>query len=355
MLLDGVHVPLTTPFYPDGRVYLRKLEHNVRRYSLTPVNGLIALGEGSEAAALSDAEQREVLRTVADTAAAEKVLIATLNQPGCEPALQLAQHAAAERFDVLLLAPPAQWSDNIAALTTWFQVLADRAPLPCLLGSRCGHTAIPLDLLAGMAAHANVLGVLEQSTHISRVAGLRTATLAVQREVKTTVTFTAATGRMLQPVLAAPAPMQGGFVSASSLATGAAVAGGMAVLETPVAPALRTRTKQVGTQIVWAYATDATEALRAGANGIATPAAASVPQAVFEIWAAWKDGDTSLMHEKQARVAAVETLLAGGGAPMLKAGAELSGYFGGRPRLPLVAPTAAERDLLTAALHGMRS
>ena len=58
MLLDGVHIPLTTPFYPDGRVYLRKLEHNVRRYSLTPVNGLAALTGISETEMLSDTERR---------------------------------------------------------------------------------------------------------------------------------------------------------------------------------------------------------------------------------------------------------------------------------------------------------
>jgi len=28
MLLHGIFPPITTPFYPDGRVYLKKLEHN---------------------------------------------------------------------------------------------------------------------------------------------------------------------------------------------------------------------------------------------------------------------------------------------------------------------------------------
>ncbi len=355
MLLDGIHVPLLTPFYPDGRVYLRKLEHNVRRYSLTPVSGLIALGGASEAAALSDAEQRDILQTVAGTAAAEKVLTATLNQAGCEPALRLADHAAALRFDVLLLAPPPQWVGKSEAIATWFGVLADRAPLPCLLADRCGDAGIEVDMLAELAAHPNVLGVLEESMHISRVADLRAATAGVRREATTTITFSAATGRMLQPALAAAAAPQGGFVSAASLTTGAAVAGSVAVQEAPTQPVLRTRSKQVGSQILWAHAADATEALRAGAAGIATPVAAAVPQAVFEIWAAWKDGDASLMREKQERVAAVEPALLAGGAPLLKSGAELSGYFGGRPRLPLVAPNAAERDELASALYGMRS
>jgi len=59
MLIDGIHIPLTVPFYRDGNSYLRKLEHNAGRYSLTPAAGLVVLGPGSEASALSDEETNE--------------------------------------------------------------------------------------------------------------------------------------------------------------------------------------------------------------------------------------------------------------------------------------------------------
>ena len=41
MLLNGIFPPITTPFYPDGNVYFKKIEHNVERYSKTPVAGLV--------------------------------------------------------------------------------------------------------------------------------------------------------------------------------------------------------------------------------------------------------------------------------------------------------------------------
>ncbi len=44
MLLEGLHIPLTTPFYSDGSVALPKLAANVARYSKTPASGLIVLG-----------------------------------------------------------------------------------------------------------------------------------------------------------------------------------------------------------------------------------------------------------------------------------------------------------------------
>ena len=44
MLLHGIFHPITTPFYPEGNVYYKKLEANVESYSKTPVAGLVVLG-----------------------------------------------------------------------------------------------------------------------------------------------------------------------------------------------------------------------------------------------------------------------------------------------------------------------
>jgi len=49
---------MTTPFYPDGSVYFKKLESNVERYSRTPVTGIVVLGSTGEVVMLSDDERR---------------------------------------------------------------------------------------------------------------------------------------------------------------------------------------------------------------------------------------------------------------------------------------------------------
>ncbi len=76
MLLHGIFPPITTPFYPDGKIYFRKLEQNVEHYSRTPVVGIVVLGSTGEAILLSDEERREVLKCARESAANEKVLIA---------------------------------------------------------------------------------------------------------------------------------------------------------------------------------------------------------------------------------------------------------------------------------------
>lgn len=355
MLLDGIHVPLTTPFYPDGRVYLRKLEHNVRRCSLTPVNGLIALGSVSEAESLNDEERLQVLRVVGAEAAKEKVLFAGLHGAGVHSALQQADAAAKLGFDAVLLGVPLAYAqtfwhegDATPELLTYFEAIADGASLPVVLVSEAGARALPLAVVARLSAHPNVIGLLEQSAHFGRVAAIAEATAEVRRTVTVTTTFTAATGRMVR--LPVPAAAVGGtFVSAASLG------GGVALATAPPVAVLKTRTKEVGFQVLWGSAAGCVEALRAGAVGLAPALAAAVPEAAFEIWAAWKDGDESLMQGKQARLAHAEQGIASHDIAAIKAGAELSGYFGGRPRLPLLAPAAARQAEIVDWLDGMRS
>ena len=73
MLLNGIFPPITTPFYPDGKVYFKKIEHNVERYSKTPAAGLVVLGSTGEAVMLSDEERREVLKVAREASAPNKV------------------------------------------------------------------------------------------------------------------------------------------------------------------------------------------------------------------------------------------------------------------------------------------
>ena len=56
MLIEGVFAAITTPFYPDERVYFRKIEANVSRYSRSLLAGMVVLGSTGEAPALDDAE-----------------------------------------------------------------------------------------------------------------------------------------------------------------------------------------------------------------------------------------------------------------------------------------------------------
>jgi dihydrodipicolinate synthase/N-acetylneuraminate lyase len=359
MLLEGLQLPLTTPFYPDGRLNLRKLEHNVRRYSKTPVAGLVALSEWGEPTMLSEKETRESLRCVVEAAAPEKALLAGVSRDSVVETLRLAAYAAELGYDAVLVKPPSMFRDGasgsaLKGLLTYFETVADRCALPVLLdgsGSR-GRDRLPLEVVGKLAGHPQIIGLVEGSGGGSgdggRIAKIRAATIAVKREVLVTQVFAAATGRML----ARHATTGGGGLASAEMLT----QGGAAVAVAPAKVAVKTRTKAVGFQLLVADTAGILEGLRAGAVGAMPGFAASAPQACYEVLAAWKDGDEGLAQEKQTRLHEVAASVEGRlGVAGIKYGCDLNGYYGGLPRLPLLPPTGEDRAEVEGLMQGLRN
>jgi len=65
MLIEGIFAAVPTPFYPDEKVYFRKIEANMAHYSRSLLAGMLMLGSTGEASMLDDVESREVLRVAA--------------------------------------------------------------------------------------------------------------------------------------------------------------------------------------------------------------------------------------------------------------------------------------------------
>src|SRR5512147_544721 len=106
MLLSGIFPPITTPFYPDGNIYYKKLEHNVDRYSKTPISGMVVQGSTGEALMLSDDEKREVMRVAIGAAAPEKVMIAGCGIESASETLRLIEFAAGLDYDAAMIRTP---------------------------------------------------------------------------------------------------------------------------------------------------------------------------------------------------------------------------------------------------------
>ena len=341
MLIDGIYVPLTAPFYRDGASYWKKLEHNVARYSLTPAAGLVALtGEGE---ALSDEEMRETLKSVSESAAPEKVLVARIAKESVRGALWLAEEAAKAGFDAVLLRVPRGL--KAAELRLFLAAVADGSELPVLVSS-AAQGGLPVEAIAEFAQHANALGLFDAGLTLERYHALTAATATVKREVTVTTVFAPVTRRMKAPASEGAATV----VSAESLGGGAAIA------VAPPKPAIKTRTKTVGFQVMAAgTAVGLVDLWEAGVAGAMPALAASAPQGCYEAYAAFKDGDPELAREKEQRLIEADALLHRLGIAGIKYGCDLNGYFGGVPRLPRVPLDGEQRVQVERVLQGLRN
>ena len=371
MLLHGIFPPVTTPFYPDGRVYLKKLEHNVDRYSKTPVAGVVVLGSTGEAIMLSDEERREVLKTAREACAPHKVLIAGTGAESAFETLRLTEFAADLGYDVALVRTPHFYRPQMqpANLLAFYRTVADRSPIPLLIYSVPIFTAydMPAEAVIELASHPNIIGIKESGGDIEKIRRMTEATRHIKRSATVTETFAAVTPRMLKAGEPGPSPNE--LVPVGALAGSASSVGGAgssartqgttsntSSSAVTVRSGLKTRQKEVGFQILAGAAQKLLPSLQAGAVGGVLAFADPAPTACYEIYAAWKEGDAALATLKQDRVVKAATRVAGQiGIPGLKYALDLNGYYGGPPRLPLLPPTADLKQEIEQLMSDIRN
>jgi len=352
MLLEGIFSAITTPFYPDARLYLRKLEHNVERYSRTPLSGLVVLGSTGEAVMLGDDETREVLRIAREAASPDKVLIAGIARESVVETLKLAEFAAEQRYDAVLVRTPNFYTPQMgdAAMLNYYRMIADASALPVILYNIPKFTKyeLPVEVISELAFHPNILGLKDSSGSVEGITAVVAATKgAPRRKVTVTEIFAAVTARMLdtEPAIGAAT-----FVSAEMLG------GGGAIAVAPPKPAIKTRTREVGFQVLSGSPGTLVDSLEAGAAGAVLGLAACAPQACHEVYLAWKDKEPVLAQEKQERIRHASARVGGElGIPGIKFACDLNGYYGGPPRMPLLPLTADLKAEVAEIMAGIRN
>ena len=353
MLLHGIFPPITTPFYPAGNVYFKKLEHNVERYSKTPVAGIVVLGSTGEAILLSDLERRDVLQSAREAAAPNKVLIAGTATESADGTLQLTEYAAKLGYDIAMVRTPHYYKKQMqpANMLAFYRFVADRSPLPVIIYNFPQATGydIPAELVSELAQHPNLIGIKESSGDVEKVGRMVEGTRQVKRSVTVTETFDAVTPRMLQ---ASTEANGGGELVSITTGSGHPVTARPSSSAVSVVGGLKTRQKEVGFQVLVGAANKLEPSLQAGAVGAILAFADCAPTACYEIYAAWKEGDMELARLKQQRIASAAQHVVGElGIPGVKHAMDFNGYFGGPvrlPLLPLVADAKAEVERLMA-------
>ncbi len=357
MLLHGIFPPITTPFYPDGKVYFKKLESNVERYSRTPVAGIVVEGSTGEAILLSDEERRDVLKAVRAAAAPNKVLIAGTGIESAIETLRLTEYAAELGYDVAMVRTPHYYKKQMQTenLLAFYRTVADRSPLPVIIYNFPQATGydMPAEVVVALAEHPNLIGIKESSGDVEKVRKMVEGTRHIQRSATVTETFDAVTPRMLAAGTGASA--EGGELVSIGALSGASATKPSSSAVT-VAGKMKTRQKEVGFQVLVGAAQKLQPSLDAGSVGAILAFACPAPTACYEIYAAWKESDAELARLKQERIAkAAQRVVGDLGIPGVKHGMDFNGYYGGPSRLPFLPLTADLKAEIERLLTDVRN
>jgi len=358
MLLHGILPPITTPFYPDGNVYFKKLESNVERYSRTPCAGIVVLGSTGEAILLSDQERRDVLKSAREATAPTKVLVAGTGIESATETLRLTEYAAELGYDVAMVRTPHYYKKQMQPpnILAFYRTVADRSPLPVIIYNFPQATGydIPAELVIELAEHPNLIGIKESSGDVEKVRKMVEGTRHIQRSVTVTETFEAVTPRMLAAATSGSNGDSGELVQVAAVAGSSPAKPSSAAVT--VVGKLKTRQKGAGFQVLVGAAQKLHPSLDAGAVGAILAFACVSPTACYEIYAAWKEGNAELARLKQERIArAAQRVVGQLGIPGVKYGMDFNGYFGGPVRLPLLPLTGEVKDEVERLLADVRN
>jgi 4-hydroxy-2-oxoglutarate aldolase len=365
MFLQGIFPPITTPFYPEGNVYFKKLEHNVERYSKTPVVGIVVLGSTGEAILLSDEERRDVLKSAMGAASPEKVMIAGTGIESSTETLRLTDYAATLGYDLAMVRTPHYYKNQMKAanMLAFYRFVADRSPLPVIIYNFPQATGydIPAEIVIELADHPNLIGIKESSGDVEKVRRMVEATRHIKRSATVTESFDAVTPRMLKTAsnshqsgeLVSVGALSGAATSAEPRSPRSAVPSSSAV---SVVSGIKTRQKEVGFQVLVGSAQKLEPSLNAGAAGAILAFADAAPTVCYEIYAAWKEGDAELARLKQHRIIdAAQRVVGELGISGIKYAMDFNGYYGGVPRLPLLPVMADGKAEIERLLSDIRN
>jgi 4-hydroxy-2-oxoglutarate aldolase len=287
--LQGVLLPIVTPFGADESVDLPSLSQNFSLWARTGITGYVVLGSTGERVHLDEREYLTVIESARANVARDLVFIAGAGQHSTIGTINEIKNAAAAGADAVLVITPHYYRAAMTqeTLVSYYTAVAESSPVPVLLYSMPALTGIKIEpeTIARLSEHENVIGVKDSSNETHGFA----ATVKL-----CPATFAVLTGN--------------------------------------------------GTVFL--------DALRAGATGAILAVGCVVPEMCVEILRAFKAGDSaraSLLQSKLTPLATAVTTRFGIGG--LKAALELSGYRGGAVRAPLRAPDGNARHEIAVLLN----
>jgi 4-hydroxy-tetrahydrodipicolinate synthase len=169
--LDGVHVPVVTPFDSSGELDLVALRRVIEFVGDAGVRGVVATGTTGEYYALDVAEREQVMAVVAEATRGSVLLTAGCNAGSTREVIRLGECAARLGYEVLMLAAPPTSLPSPRELAAHFLAVADTVGLPVVLydfPARAG-VQIGIECLDMVAHHPSVVAIKESSGDLSRV------------------------------------------------------------------------------------------------------------------------------------------------------------------------------------------
>jgi 4-hydroxy-2-oxoglutarate aldolase len=291
--LTGIFPPVATPFNRNGSVDESRFRSNLQRYSGTGLGGIVVAGSTGEAPYLSEHERLRLVELAREIVRPPELLIAGTGLESTAETLRLSREAVDRGADALLILTPNYYKSRMgsAALLAHYHVLGDKLRRPVIIYRIPQFTGIELE----------VETIATLSRH-PNVVGIKDSA----GEIKFV-------RNLLRKV-------ESGF---------RVLVGSVQIL---------------------------LQSLRAGAAGAVLAQADFAPDLCLGVYETFRSGQLKSAAQLQQRLMPLAQKIAvPHGIAGIKAALDLSGYYGGDPRPPLLPLDSRARITIAAALKEARA
>ncbi|UOO90227.1 4-hydroxy-tetrahydrodipicolinate synthase [Vitreoscilla massiliensis] len=165
MKLQGIYVPLVTPFTVDNRIDYPVLEQLAELMIQKGVAGIVAFGTTGEYYSFSAAERAEVLQRIAAVAQGRVQLIVGVNDLSTAGSIEHAKTAKQYGYQALMLSAPPYSLPSQAGIIHHFETVAEAQDLPIIMYNYPDRIGVSLDFdtINHLRQHPNIIAIKESS------------------------------------------------------------------------------------------------------------------------------------------------------------------------------------------------
>jgi 4-hydroxy-tetrahydrodipicolinate synthase len=168
-MFKGSFTALITPF-KDGAIDEKAYQDLVQRQLDAGTDGLVPVGTTGESPTLSHDEHMRVTELCIEVVGGKVPVIAGTGSNSTEEAIMLQRHAKEAGADAGLVVTPYYNKPTQAGLKAHYTAIADAVDLPIIIYNIPGRSVIDMtvDTMAGLAKHANIVGVKDATADLVR-------------------------------------------------------------------------------------------------------------------------------------------------------------------------------------------
>ncbi|OGB60405.1 MAG: hypothetical protein A2Y94_08425 [Caldithrix sp. RBG_13_44_9] len=168
--IQGIFPPIVTPFV-DQAVSYAHLAENIKKWNHYQLSGYVLLGSNGENVMLKESEALQSIETAVKYIPADKQIIIGAGNESTRSTIEFIKQAHRIGGDAALVISSHYYKDQMKGkvLEAYFTEVAEQSPLPVILYNvpKFIGLEIPLDTVAKLSEHANIIGMKDSSGNMT--------------------------------------------------------------------------------------------------------------------------------------------------------------------------------------------